>query len=97
MSMPVKKHGRRSPVRTGNAVVDALWRERSKRPGSLIVTGNPAQAEEIKSWGIPADDVGVLLSLDPGIAIVINRKKYNRLKAQEDELVQSRQGATVHA
>lgn len=87
MSIADKKSMPREQIRTGNAVIDDLISEMRRHSGSVIVAGNPAQAEEIRGYGVPADDIGVLLSLPAGTAIVIGRKIYERMKAEEDALL----------
>ena len=80
-SIPAKQ------IRTGNAVIDDLIREMRRHAGSVIVAGNPAQAAEIQGCGVPADDIGVLLSLPAGTAIVIGRKTFERMQAEEAQLL----------
>lgn len=87
MSVADKKSIPAQQVRTGNAVIDDLIREMRKHHGSVIVAGNPAQAEEIRGYGVPADDIGVLLSLPAGTVIVLDRKTYDRMQAEEAQLL----------
>ena len=87
MSAQHKKSIPAQQIRTGNAVIDDLIREMRRHSGSIIVAGNPAQAEEIQGYGVPADDIGVLLSLPVGTAIVLDRKTYDRMQAEEAELL----------
>ena len=94
MSIADKKSMPGRQIRTGNAVIDDLIREMRRHSGSVIVAGNPAQAEEIRGYGVPADDIGVLLSLPAGTAIVIGRRIYERMQAEEAQLLaQLRAGA----
>lgn len=94
MSIADKKSIPAQQIRTGNAVIDDLIREMRRHSGSIIVAGNPTQAAEIRGYGVPADDIGVLLSLPAGTAIVIGRKIYERMQAEETELLaQLRAGA----
>ena len=94
MSIADKKSMPREQIRTGNAVIDDLIREMRRHAGSVIVAGNPAQAAEIRGYSVPAEDIGVLLSLPAGTAIVIGRKIYERMQAEEAELLaQLRAGA----
>lgn len=87
MSAQHKKSMPAQQIRTGNAVIDDLIREMHRHSGSVIVAGNPAQAAEIQGYGVPADDIGVLLSLPAGTAIVIGRKIFERMQAEEDALL----------
>lgn len=87
MSIADKKSIPAQQIRTGNAVIDDLIREMRRHSGSVIVAGNPAQAAEIQGYGVPADDIGVLLSLPVGTAVVIGRRIYERMKAEEDALL----------
>lgn len=87
MSAQHKKSIPREQIRTGNAVIDDLIREMRRHAGSFIVAGNPAQATEIKGYGVPADDIGVLLSLPAGTAIVLDRKTYDWMQAVEAQLL----------
>ena len=94
MSVADKKSMPAQQIRTGNAAVDDLIREMRRHAGSVIVAGNPAQAAEIQRYGVPADDIGVLLSLPAGTAIVIGRKIFERMQAEEVQLLaQLRAGA----
>ena len=94
MSIADKKSIPAQQIRTGNAVIDDLIREMRKHSGSVIAMGNPAQAAEIQGYGVPADDIGVLLSLPAGTAIVIGREIYERMQAEEAQLLaQLRAGA----
>ena len=87
MSIADKKSIPAQQIRTGNAVIDDLIREMRRHSGSVIVAGNPAQAAEIRGYGVPADDIGVLLSLPAGTAIVIGREIFERMQAEEAQLL----------
>ena len=87
MSIADKKSIPAQQIRTGNAVIDDLIREMRRHSGSVIVAGNPAQAAEIQGYGVPADDIGVLLSLPVGTAIVLDRKTYDWMQAVEAQLL----------
>lgn len=87
MSIADKKSMPAQQIRTGNAVVDDLIREMRRHSGSVIVAGNPAQAAEIEGYGVPADGIGVLLSLPAGTAIVLDRKTYDWMQAVEAQLL----------
>lgn len=87
MSIADKKSMPAQQIRTGNAVIDDLIREMRRHSGFVIVAGNPAQAAEIQGYGVPADDIGVLLSLPAGTAIVLDRKTYDWMQAVEAQLL----------
>lgn len=82
-----KKKAPTAQIQTGNAVIDDLVWQLLKNPGSLIVAGNPSQAKEIEGYGVPAEDVGVLCSIRSGVAIVLDRETYDRMRAEEDKLI----------
>ena len=87
MSIADKKSIPAQQIRTGNAVIDDLIREMRRHSGSVIVAGNPAQAAEIRGYGVPTEDIGVLLSLPAGTAIVLDRNTYDWMQAEETELL----------